>query len=115
MNAGALEHLQSNDGYGGLKSGESELDEPLITSPVIEYLDEQWEPMRVRLRQLKKEELGRMGKENGLALDTNRRGSSSRTGRGGARHGGGLPGLGAIDAPSHLYKVNGALPNAKVT
>ena len=67
--------MQPNDGYGDFKSGESELNEPLIRSPVIEYLDEQWEPMRVRLRQLKKEELGRIGKESGLALDTNRGGA----------------------------------------
>lgn len=74
--------MQPNDGYGDFKSGESELDEPLITSLVIEYLDEQWEPMRVRLRQLKKEELGRIGKESGPVHDTN-----TRTGRDDATHG----------------------------
>ena len=83
---GRGEHLRSDGGYGDSESDESELDESLITNPAIQYLEEQLERMKVELQQLKKQELDRIRKERRLARGT-RRGSGSRTGRGGARRG----------------------------
>ena len=83
---GRGEHMRSDGGYGDSESDESDLDESLITNPAIQYLEEQLERMKVELQQLKKQELDKIRRERRLARGT-RRGSGSRTGRGGARRG----------------------------